>query len=167
VDVLWFDSPDALREWVARNGPDDGGSVEAWIGFPRIRYGHGVPSLRVDAASAVLAETGWVPGERRSVDRERYAVRFAPGKVKARKAPAWANAEGPHPEPEFSREDEERFRADAEAWAFFEKQPPRYRRAAMWWVASGKSEETRERRITVLIEASAGGEKVAALARQM
>lgn len=159
--MLFFDDLDALRAWLP------GADGEAWIGFPRVRYGKAVPSLRYDEVAAELATVGWVQAGRQDVDRDSYAVLFAPGTVKARKAPAWATDEGPHPEPELNREQEERFRADAEAWAFFEAQPPRYRRAATWWVVSGKSEETRERRLGALIEASAAGERLPQLVRNL
>lgn len=160
-DVLFFDDAEALRTWAAEHAAD---AAEAWVGFARVRFPHPAPGLRYDVASAVLADVGWVGGERRPVGDDRYAVRFAPGTVKRPKPPAWAAA-GPMPEPELSREYEERFRADAEAWAFFAKQPPRYRRAATWWVMSGKSEDTRDRRIDALVEASAAGERVAAVVR--
>ena len=160
-DTLFFDDADALRAWVAGHAAEAG---QAWIGFARVRYPHPAPALRYDAASAVLADVGWVGVERRRLDAERVAVRFAPGTVKRPKPPAWAT-DGPMPEPELSREYEERFRGDEAAWAFFAKQPPRYRRAATWWVMSGKSEATRDRRIEVLVETSAAGEKVPAIVR--
>jgi hypothetical protein len=37
---------------------------------------------------------------------------------------------------------------------------PSYRKAATWWVISAKKEETRARRLAVLIETSAKGERV-------
>ena len=162
-DALFFDDADALRAWAAEHAEAEG---SAWIGFTRVRYGHAVPPLRYDAAAAELAAVGWVGGERRAVGDDRYAVLFAPGTVKRRKAPAWAT-EGPHQEPALSEEHERRFREHDEAWAFFGKQPPRYRRAAMWWVAGGKSEETRERRFDALVEACASGERLAQLQRNL
>lgn len=161
-DVLFFDGVAALRAWAAEHAAAEG---SAWVGFARVRYGHPVPSPRYDAVAAELATLGWVGGERRAVGADRYAVRFAPGTVARRKAPAWA--EGPRIDPVFSAEYEQRFREHDEAWAFFAKQPPRYRRAGIWWVMSGKTEETRERRIAALIEASASGERVAQLVRQL
>jgi uncharacterized protein YdeI (YjbR/CyaY-like superfamily) len=57
-------------------------------------------------------------------------------------------------------EQERRLRADERANAFFETQPPSYRRAAIHWVTSAKKPETRERRLAQLIECSAAGEPV-------
>jgi uncharacterized protein YdeI (YjbR/CyaY-like superfamily) len=49
-----------------------------------------------------------------------------------------------------------RFKAASKAgWAFFEKQPPGYRRLLIHWVTSAKQEATRENRLQRLITASA------------
>ena len=53
------------------------------------------------------------------------------------------------------------FRANAKAWAFFESQPPSYRRPATWWVMSAKKDETREKRLATLIEDSEAGRRIA------
>ena len=55
---------------------------------------------------------------------------------------------------------EKRFRARKKAWAFFESQPPGYRRIAIKWVTSAKREETRERRLAELIADSAAGQRL-------
>jgi uncharacterized protein YdeI (YjbR/CyaY-like superfamily) len=56
-----------------------------------------------------------------------------------------------------SAEYEQRFRAQEQAWAFFEEQTPWYRRTAGFWVMSAKQEATRERRLQQLIDDSAAG----------
>ena len=61
-------------------------------------------------------------------------------------------------------EQEARLRADADAWRFWESQPPSYRRVASWWVISAKRPETRERRLMQLIADSARGVRIAAAA---
>jgi uncharacterized protein YdeI (YjbR/CyaY-like superfamily) len=60
---------------------------------------------------------------------------------------------------------ERRFRANAQAWAFFNAQPPWYRRNATWWVISAKKEETRAKRLETLIEDSANGRTIRPLRR--
>ena len=159
---MFYDSVADLRAWVAGDGT---GADGALLGFHRVRYGAPPPPLRVDAAAAELAALGWVETGRERVDDDRYAVRFAPGKARARRAP-YATDE-PFVEPVLPAEYADRLRADPEAWAYFEKQPPRYRRTAIWWVTSGKSEETRERRINALAEACAAGQWVPQLQRQL
>ena len=51
-------------------------------------------------------------------------------------------------------------KANAAAWAFFEAQPPSYRRTVAWWIQTAKKDETRRRRLAVLIECSARGRMV-------
>jgi uncharacterized protein YdeI (YjbR/CyaY-like superfamily) len=50
---------------------------------------------------------------------------------------------------------QQRFRANKDAWTFWEAQPPYYRRTLSWWVISAKREETREKRLEQLIAACA------------
>jgi uncharacterized protein YdeI (YjbR/CyaY-like superfamily) len=66
---------------------------------------------------------------------------------------------------ELGRAYEKRFRANPEAWTFFQEQPPSYRKLATWWVISAKKEETRLRRLETLIHDSANGRRVKHLAR--
>ena len=60
---------------------------------------------------------------------------------------------------------EARFRAVPAAWEWFQARPPSYRRAAIHWVTSAKREETRARRLAMLIEDSAAGRAVKPLRR--
>jgi uncharacterized protein YdeI (YjbR/CyaY-like superfamily) len=53
------------------------------------------------------------------------------------------------------------FKKRKAAWAFFESQPPSYRKKASWWVMSAKQEATRDRRFDRLVEASAAGARLA------
>jgi hypothetical protein len=65
----------------------------------------------------------------------------------------------------FDRGQTRRFKANRAAWAWFSGQPTWYRTAATWWVVSAKREETRERRLSTLIEDSAAARAVKPLAR--
>ena len=60
----------------------------------------------------------------------------------------------------FSPAFERAFRRDAAAWTFFRAQPPGYRRLMTFWVMSARREETRQRRLTTLIEHSARYERL-------
>jgi uncharacterized protein YdeI (YjbR/CyaY-like superfamily) len=57
---------------------------------------------------------------------------------------------------------ETEFRKHKRAWAFFEAQPPSYRKTAAFWVVSAKRDETRRRRLEKLIEHSRKGERLPA-----
>lgn len=61
---------------------------------------------------------------------------------------------------------ERSFRANKKAWAFFQAQPPSYRRAATWWVISAKREETRQKRLATLVRDSQNGRTVGPLTRR-
>lgn len=61
---------------------------------------------------------------------------------------------------------ERQFRANEAAWAWFEKQPPSYRKTAIWWVISAKRDETRQKRLDTLIEDSANERTIAPLTRR-
>jgi hypothetical protein len=138
------------------------------VAFRRVRYGAPPPAVRVAEAAEAFAEAGWVESGRAAVSVDEYAVRFAPGKVPAKRAaPVMAWRRGDAPVPDFDPALAEEFRSDPAAWEWFERQPPRYRRAATWWVSSAKSEATVRRRFDALVEASAAGHQLEALRRQL
>ena len=51
-------------------------------------------------------------------------------------------------------------KANPAAWSFFEAQPPYYKRSVAWWIQTAKKEETRTRRLAILIDCSARGRLV-------
>ncbi len=138
---------------------------------------------------------GWIDGVRRSVDAERYTIRFTPRKptsvwsavniARARELVA-AGRMAPAGNAAFERRDEKRarlysyerarvrldheyertFRRNARAWSFFQAQPPWYRRTSTWWVMSAKREETRNRRFASLLDFSARSLPLPALDRR-
>jgi uncharacterized protein YdeI (YjbR/CyaY-like superfamily) len=61
-------------------------------------------------------------------------------------------------DPALTAEEEERFRANGDAWAWFSAKAPSFRKQALHWVVSAKKPETRERRLATLIEDSAAGQ---------
>jgi len=54
----------------------------------------------------------------------------------------------------FTREQEKQFRANKSAWEFFRSQAPWYQRVTTYWVISAKKEETKLKRLSVLIDHS-------------
>jgi hypothetical protein len=59
-----------------------------------------------------------------------------------------------------------KLRANKRAWAFFQAQPPWYRRTSSFWVMEAKREDTRERRLAELIARSAKREPIKLLDRR-
>jgi uncharacterized protein YdeI (YjbR/CyaY-like superfamily) len=60
----------------------------------------------------------------------------------------------------FSPEQEAQFKRSKKAWAFWETQPPGYRRLATHYVIAAKQEATRERRLQRLIDCCARSERL-------
>ena len=69
------------------------------------------------------------------------------------------------PEAKLSAPHERRLRKNKKAAAFFDAQPPWYRRTAIHWILSAKRSETRERRLDQLIASSAAGRTIPPLTR--
>jgi len=65
-----------------------------------------------------------------------------------------------------SAANEKIFKKNKAAWAFYQAQPPGYRRTTAHWVMAAKKEETRRRRLGQLIEDSARKAPIAALHRR-
>ena len=140
---------------------------------------------------------GWIDGVRKGIDDVSYSNRITPRKPRSawsainiarakelikrgRMRPAGLKA--------FERRTDERsaiysyeqrkearlepgaeraFRTNKKAWAFFESQPPSYRRTAIYWVISAKREETRQKRLATLIRDSQDGRSIRPLSSRV
>jgi uncharacterized protein YdeI (YjbR/CyaY-like superfamily) len=186
----FFATPDELRAWLAEHHE---ARDELWVGFHKKATGR--PSVTWPQAVDQALCFGWIDGVRKSLGDESYKIRFTPRKsrstwsaINVRRygellaeglvAPAGVAAFERRAEDRtaiysyenrdkavFEDEQEARFRADAAAWEWFQAQPPSYRRTATYWVVSAKRPETRERRLTRLIEDSAAGRTIPPLTR--
>ncbi len=181
---VFFRSPADLQRWFDANHAS---ASELWVGY--FKKGSGRPSVTwpesVDEALCV----GWIDGIRKSVDRERYTIRFTPRKaggiwssINVRRVGALSREQRMRPagleafagrrenkvgvysyekRPDGLPEPYRSFLAkNRKARAFFEAQPPSYRRAACWWVISAKKEETRWKRLARLLRDSEGGRRI-------
>lgn len=137
---------------------------------------------------------GWIDGVRRRVDADTFSVRFTPRKRRSTwsrvniRHVERLTREGRMAKPglaAFAAREEgrtglysfeqravklapghaEEFREHADAWSYFQKQPPWYRRTSTHWVMSAKRAETRARRLATLIDYSARGRPIPPLAR--
>jgi uncharacterized protein YdeI (YjbR/CyaY-like superfamily) len=176
-----------FRAWLERNHET---AAELWVGLHR--KGSGKPSITWPEAVDQALCFGWIDGIRKRVDDTSYMNRFTPRRptstwsaVNVKRAlelmelglmaPAGRRAfearrdnrigiysyeQRPQELPaKYARP----FRANARAWKAWRAMPPSYRKAATWWVISAKRDETRERRLTTLIETTARGERIPAL----
>jgi uncharacterized protein YdeI (YjbR/CyaY-like superfamily) len=179
----FFRSGEEFRSWLEKKHAN---APEQWVGF--YKKGSGKKGITYAEAVDEALCFGWIDGVTKSVDQARWMIRFTPrkrksnwsavnikrfGELRASGRVALAGLEAferrDRTERKYSYEAppkrldpqyEKRFKADRRAWAFWEQAPPSYRKAAMFWVMSAAREETRERRLGVLIEHSGNGERV-------
>jgi uncharacterized protein YdeI (YjbR/CyaY-like superfamily) len=189
-EVVFFATPAEFRAWLMEHHATD---RELWVGF--YKKGSGRPSMTWPEAVDEALCVGWIDGRRKRIDAERYRIRFTPRRphsiwsavniarvtelaAEGRMQPTGLAAftqrsedrsgiysHEQRKEMTLSAADEERFRANPAAWAFFQAQPPSYRHSALHWVLSAKQEATRQRRFTTLIDDSANGLRIAPLRR--
>jgi uncharacterized protein YdeI (YjbR/CyaY-like superfamily) len=190
MEPTFFAAPADFRAWLERHHDS---VSELLVGFHK--KGSGRPSITWPEAVDQALCFGWIDGVRRRIDDARYSIRFTPRarrstwsavNVKRMKELIDEDLVAPAGFAAFERRaddrtaiysyeqrrnatldpvEEQRLRADKRANAFFEAQPPSYRRAAIHWVTSAKKPETRERRLAQLIERSAAGRAVPPLTR--
>src|ERR1700756_859964 len=178
--VKFFASPAEWRGWLEKHHVD---TQELWVGF--YKRASGRPSITwpegVDGALCF----GWIDGPRKSIDASSYKIRFTPRKprsiwsaINIRRANELSKLRLMHSAglAAFEKRDgdrsaiyayeqrkaaklppafEKKFRGNAEAWKFFQSQPPWYQRTSTYWVISAKKEETRLKRLATLIDCSA------------
>jgi len=184
MPVHFFATPARLRAWFDKHHATE---QELWVGFHKRATGKPCVtwSESVDEALCV----GWIDGIRKSIDAGTYKIRFTPrkptsiwsrinmDKVAALKKAGRMRAAGlkafdkrrPNKSGIYSYEQRKpelddpyrgMLRKNDAARAFFEMQPPSYRKMVAWWIHSAKKEETRLVRIQRLIAASERGKRL-------
>ena len=191
MQARFFAKPALFREWLRIHHAK---RSELWVGLHKKESGKASMTWP-EAVDAALC-FGWIDGQRKTIDDSSYEIRFTPwrpGSVWSAKNVARAKiliqkrqmrAAG---QKAFDSRDEDeaktysyeqgdavalpkayadRFRANAQAWTYFENQTPSYRKAAIWWLVSAKKDETKQRRLSQLIEYSANGRTIPPLTRR-
>ena len=184
LQPIFFTTPRSLRTWLEEHAAT---TQEVWVGYSkkataaqRITW-----SESVDQALCF----GWIDGLHKRIDDRSYRIRFTPRKpgslwsvVNIKRAqeraeqgllpPAGRNAFQARKENrsgEYSYQqrpdrlpahDEAILRQHPTAWTFFHAQSPSYRKAAIWWVVSAKTEATRFRRLNQRCADSAQERKI-------
>ena len=173
-----FASREQLHRWFEENHAR---AKELWIAYPKKGTG-GKGVSYVEAVEEALC-FGWVDGQVRSVDERAYANRYTPrrsdsrwSQTNVRRALELRRLGRMHQSglaaferrastdrAGYSFEERPRtldsalsrvFQRETGAWEFFREQPPSYRRTATFWVMSAKREETRCRRLQILMASS-------------
>jgi uncharacterized protein YdeI (YjbR/CyaY-like superfamily) len=184
-----FKAPADFRAWLERNHDK---AVELCVCIHNRRTSKRRITYR-DALDEALC-FGRIDGVRRSVNQTTYSVRFTPrkprsywstanikrfgelkelGRVMPPGLAAFENRSRESGKYSFENRPskldavlEKRFRANKEAWEFFRAQAPWYQRTCSFWVTSAKKEETREKRLQLLIRDSAKGQRIGLLKRK-
>jgi uncharacterized protein YdeI (YjbR/CyaY-like superfamily) len=140
MEPITFPTPEAFRAWLEQHHDSE---RELWVGYHRKATGR--PSMTWPESVDEALCFGWIDGLRKSLDGERYMIRFTP----RRHGSVWSAV---NIRRVAALKDEGRMRP-AGLKAFEARRDDR-------WVMTGKKPETREQRLGTLIEASAAGRTV-------
>jgi uncharacterized protein YdeI (YjbR/CyaY-like superfamily) len=190
AEPVFFESAAAWRTWLEKNHAS---AADLLVGFHRKAPGQ--KTLTYPQALDEALCFGWIDGVRRSLDGARWYIRFTPRKAKSiwslvnirhgqrlekagrMAAPGLKAFEGRDAKrsglysfeqrtaANLDRASAKAFRAKPRAWAFFQTQPPGYRRTTTFWVMSAKKPDTRARRLAQLVDDSGHGRRIALLTR--
>lgn len=177
-DPVFFPEAADFRAWLEEHHTS---ADHLWVGY--YKKATGKPSVTWEDTVEEALRYGWIDGIRRSRDDESYVIRFTPrkpmsvwsqrnidlverliaeGRMKPEGLAVFAHSDV-HPDSgyrvadriaELTAEMIERFKATPYAWEFYQEQPPGYQRQAAGWVMDAKREETRQRRLSTLIDDS-------------
>jgi uncharacterized protein YdeI (YjbR/CyaY-like superfamily) len=185
----FFKTQPDFRRWFEKHHDT---SKELLVGFYKKGSRH--PSITWPESVDEALCFGWIDGIRRSIDDSSYTIRFTPRRtssiwsaVNIKRAQELIDQGLMNPAGlkafEARRENrsgiyayeqrteklpdpyELKFKKNKTAWAFFQAQSPWYRKTVGWWVVSAKKEETRLKRLAMLVEDSASGRTIAPFKR--
>ncbi len=186
----FFASPAEFRKWLEEHHAT---ASELWVGY--YKTSSGKPSITWPQSVDEALCFGWIDGVRKSLNDESYTIRFTPRKpgstwsrVNIQRVAELSRLGRMQPSglAVFQARDEKKtglysferaavkldaayenkLRANAKAWTFFQAQAPWYRRTASFWVMDAKREETRLKRLDQLIHDSAEGRTIPPLTRR-
>jgi uncharacterized protein YdeI (YjbR/CyaY-like superfamily) len=190
IKPRFFATPARWRQWLEAHHAS---RAELWVGLHK--KDSGKPSITWPESVDQALCYGWIDGIRKSINATAYMIRFTPRRpgsiwslVNTRRARAliaqglmraagrrvfedrrddrsgvysFEQRHGARLPPAYMKS----LRANPVAWRFFRAQPPGYQRTVISWVISAKREETRRKRLGVLIQDSAQGLRIGPLRR--
>ena len=181
----YYTTAQEFRAWLDKNHQSE---KELWVGF--YKKATDIPSITWSESVDQALCYGWIDGIRKKVDEKSYKIRFTPrkpnsiwsavnlAKMKELEAKGLLQAAGIAI---FEKRDEkkaklysyeqrkkatlppeylEQIKSNGKAWDFFENLAPSYKKNSVFWVVNAKREETRLRRLKILIESSEQGLKI-------
>ena len=187
MDLNYFKSSSEFRKWLEKNHAE---APELWVGF--YKKDSNIKSITYPEAVDQALCFGWIDGIKKKVDEFSYTHRFTPRKSNSNWSSSNIKRAGElsrlgfmHPAgiKVFNQRDKKKikqysyerkiqtldqsfmhiFKTHVKAWNFFLSQAPSYQKVASFWVMSAKKEETRLRRLNILIEDSKNNKKLVAV----
>lgn len=183
-EPLFFATPSDLRAWFEAHHQTE---KEVWIGY--YKKATGIPSIDWSQSVDEAICFGWIDGIRRSIDEKSFKIRFTPRNPKShwsgvnlakvekllelgKMTPAGLEVYHRRDEKksrqasyerqnvELDTEYEARIRQNENAWQYYENLAASYKKASIHWVMSARKEETRLRRLEILIQSCEAGQKI-------
>lgn len=175
---IFFNDQFEFRNWLETHHLIE---KELVAGF--YKTGSGKPTMTWSESVDQAICFGWIDGVRKSLDDERYTIRFTPrnprsnwsqinikkaetliasGLMKPAGLTAYEKRKTDEPA-EYSYENKplelpeemmEMFKADETAWNFFTLQPQSYQKTVLYWILSAKQEKTQLSRLFKAIDGS-------------
>jgi uncharacterized protein YdeI (YjbR/CyaY-like superfamily) len=182
--LKFFKAQKEFRKWFEKNYDK---ADEIFVGFYKVHTKK--QSITYSQALDEALCFGWIDGIRKSIDEEKYQIRFTP----RRKGSKWSKVNIDRAEEliksgkmkpsglrefenrkkydtkkysyeekieKLSSEYEKKFKSNRAAWEYFQDQAPYYKRIISFWIMSAKKEETRQRRLKLVMEDSAKKRKI-------
>ena len=183
MEPTFFKTPAEFHRWLKANHAT---KTELWIAF--YKKSSGKTGITYQEALDEALCHGWIDGIRKSRDDEAFKIRFSPrkprslwsainikrvgelenvGRMKAAGREAFEKRKDRdgysirnHAQKELPEDLQKIFKKQKEAWKFHQAQPPGYRKLCAFWISFAKREETRLKRLQMIIEHSARGERI-------
>lgn len=184
MQPTFFSNSNDFRKWFEKNHER---AKELLVGFYKVTSGRKSITWPESVDEAICF--GWIDGVRKSIDSESYCIRFTPrkpgsiwsainikkveeltkkglmypagnmafSKRQEKKSAIYSYEKEPETlAPGFSK----KFKANKDAWAFFQTMPPSYQRSCVHWIMTAKQEATKLKRLEELINDSAMERKI-------
>ncbi len=181
---VYFHDQTEFRKWLEKNHKEE---TELIVGYYKV--GSGIPSMTWSQSVDEALCFGWIDGIRKSIDSERYTIRFTP----RRSGSIWSNINIKKVEELkknglmkqagldiFNKRKDSKsgiysfendtaklndafetiFKANIQAYDFFTKQAPSYKKTILNWIMSAKQESTRLARLNKIITASENQKRI-------
>ena len=177
----FFAKQSDFRKWLQKNHKKE---TELLVGFYKV--GSGNPGMTWSQSVDEALCFGWIDGVRKSIDKDSYQIRFTQRKptsiwsaINIKKIEELTKQRLIQPaglasferrieskskiysyekdKVEFTLNFKKLFKANKEAWNYYQSLAPSYRKVSAHWVMSAKQEVTQIKRLNQLISDSAAG----------